>query len=229
MFPHGGALCLTDSLLLLRPHDALLLLTWFRDHIIRTKPDGIWKLFVRPRIRNFLLDIANDRLLMSDRQLYIDMFAVIWDLLPLEMMEGEDREEPKDGAPVVCMFRGLKAYNESVGYTVATMTIEDIKKNDEVIIDYFAGWSRISVEEHRKFHVVMGREFSDEERKAWGKKWTHFQVLSAEATKTFYGVDKWEEVEKPREKLAAENEAARVRMEARREKERAEEEKVKAR
>ena len=105
------------------------------------------------------------------------------------------------------------------------MTDEDIRKNDEVLIDYFAGWSRLAVDEHRKFHVVLGRNFDDEERKAWGKKWTHFQVLSADATKRFHGIDKWEEVEKPAEKLKAENEAARLRMEKRKEKEKADEEK----
>ena len=59
LFPHGGVILLTESLIIYRPHEALRILMWFKRVQLPMKPSGTWKIAARPHIRDWLLDIMD--------------------------------------------------------------------------------------------------------------------------------------------------------------------------
>ena len=56
IFPHGGVVLMTEDFIRHDPDNALAIVIWFREHV-RTKFPGTWKMFMRPNIQGWLLDM----------------------------------------------------------------------------------------------------------------------------------------------------------------------------
>lgn len=171
LFPHGGVICLTSSLLLYHPHEALRMIRWFRLFHLPSKPSGIWKIAVRPRIREWLLDIQDLSCKESGQtpfgfsmQVFADIYTEIWALLTrIEepyglMVQVWDSEVPLREAPVISASHLPRGRKEWTGDTFASAEVdhEAIRSNDEEIIQWFSEWAGIHLHQHRKFHVVLG-------------------------------------------------------------------------
>ncbi|MCJ1244237.1 hypothetical protein MMC30_001435 [Trapelia coarctata] len=227
LFPHGAGILITDSLVLNHPQIVTRILTWFRFNILVSKPYGTWRIVMRPRPRSWLLDMAEERPKEEARPI-LEIYEQIWYSLPLDLMdENDDYETPLEDAPIQCSI-GIDAHDQGVGLGDKKHDTEGLAKNDNRLVEWFAGWSRTKVEYHRKFHIVhgLGDEGKDA-RKEWGKRWSHVMPLSIESFMKIHGIEKWEVNDKEkavakakeREKLkeAAEEEARVKEKEARKE------------
>ena len=171
-FPHGGVVLITISLILYRPFEALRILRWFRLEQLPGKFSGTWKVAVRPRIREWLLDL-HDICCEKTRkspfgdftlQVYADIYTEI--LLLLErskepfglLAETWDNEVPLPEAPIVADVRLPRGQREWTGSSFETAEIDHtaIRWNDEELIQWFSEWASTRLHDHRKFHVVLG-------------------------------------------------------------------------
>ena len=178
LFPHGGALLLTDSLILNRPHEVVRILAWFDTNILFNKPAGTWKLCLRPRFRSWILDIIQHKLL-EEGKVYVEIYALIYKILPMELMdEDDDFETPKEEAPIA-YASSISGFDLNVGLGPKSSDTEDIASNDARLVDWFAGWTRMKVKGMRRLHVVHGLgEEGAEVRRQWERKWTHVSSIS---------------------------------------------------
>lgn len=133
----------------------------------------------------------------AEGRLFLDIYEQIWHILPLDLMDEEDDfETPSEDAPIQCPL-SMDAHDQGVGLGDRKDDGEGIARNDNRLVEWFAGWSRTKVEYHRKFHVVHG--LGDEGRdirKGWGKRWAHVMPLSLKSFMMLHGIAKWEASEK---------------------------------
>lgn len=183
LFPHGCAILITDSFLLLCPHEAARFMRWFRLQVLSVKPAGTWKLCTRPAIRDYLLTLVEDRDEQNGK-VYMQMYESMWYILPDELMEDNEWEVPKSEAPVYCMSSRVSKFNQSVGKGSKTNKPIDeaaIGRNDTTQVSWFAGWAMTQLECFRRFHVISGARAGDaneSQRKEWGTKWNHVSSLN---------------------------------------------------
>ena len=208
LFPHGAVLLLTESLMLYRPHETLRILMWFRlvkNH--RERAPSTWKLAVRLHVRPWLLSILDlyeetkTDVFGCGKQVFGDIYTNITWLLeddydpggaqrqrfPDGMMCYEwDSETPNEDAPLVAPatlyeMRHWNAWKNE--RSVAEIDHENIRRNDELLVQWFAEWATVACESFRRFHVVLGYEpeevFEDIARR-FRKRWGHIDVLTAE-------------------------------------------------
>ena len=115
-----------------------------------------------------------------------------------------DYEIPTDDAPIVtsASLRSLQERKEWKGDTLATTEIDhqNIRQNDDLLIQWFAEWAMVNLESFRKFNAVLGYpkgdEFGDKAIKAYEKGWGHIEVLTAEECFKRHGVTSQEELDK---------------------------------
>ena len=178
-FPHGGVVLLTVSLILYHPYEAVRVLRWFRLEQLPNKPSGTWKVAVRPRIREWLLDIHDlccEKTWQSpfgdfNLQVYADINTEIILLLERNtepfglMVETWDTEVPIPEAPVVAEIQLLRGRQEWMGDSFATTKIDHdaVHWNDEELIQWFSEWAGAHMWDHRKFQVVLGYPRGDKE------------------------------------------------------------------
>lgn len=126
---------------------------------------------MRPRLREWLLDIqdlsceeSGQNPFGSSSRVYADVYTEIWILLTrLEepfglMVEMWDSEVPLREAPVVSASHLPRGRKEWTGDTFGSAKLdhEAVRWNDEEIIQWFSEWAGLHLDEHRKFHVVLG-------------------------------------------------------------------------
>lgn len=200
LFPHGGVLLLTESLFLYRPLEALRILMWFRRDHVPWKPPGTWKVAVRPRVREWLLDIM-DAYTDSGKDIFgcsIQIFANIyteihWLLQKTDsgdaglMCHEWDYEIPTDEAPMVSSssLRDLQSRKEWKGEGADTEPDDNnIKKNDDLLAQWFAEWAIVNLHNFRKYHIILGYTKDDPFTRPaisdYEKAWGHIEVMTSE-------------------------------------------------
>lgn len=112
------------------------------------------------------------------------------------MDEEDDFETPLEDAPIQCSI-GMDDHDQGVGLGEKKDDREGIARNDDRLVEWFAGWSRTKVEYHRKFHVVHGLGDDGRDiRRGWGKRWTHVVPMSVKSFMMLHGIEKWEASDK---------------------------------
>ena len=174
LFPHGGAICLTDSVILTTPVEAIRILSWFERNILQYKPPGTWKLAMRPRFYEWILDIAQD----EEAKPYLQIYAKLWNIL-IKRHEDDDFSIPLEELEIVSPCE-LNNFDLEVGIGDKKDNAELIAKNDAKLVDWFAGWARTKVEYMRRFTVVHGTagEAGSAKRNQWRSEWGHLNVCS---------------------------------------------------
>ena len=200
LFPHGGVLLLTESLILYRPRESLRMLMWFRLVHLPAKAPGTWKIAVRPRVREWLLDIidaysdSGKDIFGCDIRLFADIYTEIYRLLQNPnpgynglMCEIWDYELPTDEAPIVSSssLRVLQGRKEWKGEGTDTGPDDhNIKNNDDLLSQWFAEWAMVNLHNFRKFHIILGYTkgdgFTDGAISAYEKGWGHLEVMTFE-------------------------------------------------
>ena len=200
LFPHGGVLLLTESLMLYRPRETLRILMWFRRVQVPGKAPGTWKLAVRPRVREWLLDIieaytdSGKDIFGCSKQIFGDIYTEIYELLQDPdpsydrlMCHEWDYEIPTDEAPIVSSssLRVLQARKEWRGEGADTEPDDDhIKQNDDTLAQWFAEWATANLHTFRKYHIILGyakdNPFTATAIAAYEKGWGHIEVMTSE-------------------------------------------------
>jgi len=183
LFPHGCMLLLTDSLMLLRPRDAVRLLAWFRLRVLVDKFARTWKIVTRPGLRNFCLNCCRERDDYEEGKRFVEIYQEIVLMLDADELYDFDEDRPKDEAPIYCMPK-IKTFNTKVGRRVDYNRNLDhvaIAKNDEVLVEFFAGWASCNIEHYRRFHVVTGFEdtspYGKVVRDRWAEKYSFLEIF----------------------------------------------------
>ena len=229
LFPHGAAILLTDGLFLYRPYEAAKILAWFRLVILHQKPLRTWKLCTRPRLKDWLLTLQNDRN-MDDGKVYVQCYGEVWRMLKDEGMMEEcfpGEEQPTEDAPL-CFMGEVAAFDENVGTGVATnaeVNAEAVARNDKILMEWFAGYAMTKVENFRRFDIVTGFEPANERQREAKEgckaQWSHVEIMPAEELYKKHKVPGWDVLEKEQEKRVkrmrekwAEEDAAAAKAEA---------------
>ena len=179
LFPHGQTYLLTDSFLLLHPREATRFLRWYRFKITGTKAPGTWRLCTRPRIREFLFDLLEEK--SEDEGFpFMQMYESLWYIIPTDYPDDDDLEDDVElitdiyEKPVRCMNRGVTGFDCSVGRKTvpdAPINQDQLARNDEILAEWYAGWGMTQVEKYRRFQIISGGR--PEAGKAWERKWSH--------------------------------------------------------
>ncbi|MCJ1462323.1 hypothetical protein MMC07_000923 [Pseudocyphellaria aurata] len=203
LFPHGCVFLITDSFLLLCPHEAARFMRWFRLQVLHNKAAGTWKMCTRPAIRDYILTLVENR----DKEhgnIYMQIYESMWYILPEDLMEDDEWEVPKSEAPVYCMSKKVSKFDQSVGKMSRTNKSMDeaaIARNDSTQVYWFAGWAMTQLECFRKFQVICGARNGDAyepQRKEWGAKWNHLEILTLDELFKQHKIKEWEVQEKER-------------------------------
>ena len=196
LFPSGGAILLTDSFLLTQTEQAVRILEWFVYYILPTKCPGSWKLSLRPRFREWLLNIITG-LEPPKGDHFVKLYGMFSKLLPLDLMdEDTDFEIPMPNAPVVTA-RYISDFDESVGLGVLPNEMEIMHRNDERLVNWYAGWTRTKVYTMRRLHVVYSDSLLDKERiKPWRRLWNHLGFWTIDGCLWEHDIKKWEDERK---------------------------------
>ena len=177
---------ITDSLLLLRPHEAARFLRWFRLQVLPTKPAGTWKLCVRPGIRDFLLSVIEEKS-EEDGFVFMQMYESLWYIIPEDQVDDKDLEDDieldtdLEEKPVRCMSSGVSRFDQSVGMNVVNLELlneDKVARNDATLAEWFAGWAMTQLECFRRFHIISGASPGrrEAEKAEWEGKWSHVSM-----------------------------------------------------
>ena len=183
LFPHGEAILVTDSFLLLHPREAARFLKWFRWVAFDGKPSGQWKLCFRPGIRDLLLTII-EQSSEKDGFVFMQMYESLWYMIPENQVDEEDLEDDivldtdLDENPVRCMSSGVSNFDQSVGMNMVLSGVaneDKISRNDGTLVEWFAGWAMTQLESHRRFNIISGSrsERLERQRTELEGKWSH--------------------------------------------------------
>lgn len=186
LFPHGQAILVTDSFLLLHPQEAARFLHWFRLWVLGCKPAGNGKLCVRPHIRDFLLNIIEEKS-EEDGFVFMQMYENLWYIIPEDQVDDEDLEDDLvldtdlDEKTVRCMSSGVSNFDQGVGWnTVRSGPVDEdkIARNDAILAEWFAGWAMTQLESFRRFQIISGSRSGrlEAERTEWEGKWSHVSL-----------------------------------------------------
>ena len=133
----------------------------------------------------------------------MEIYAVLYKLLPLSLMEEDtDFEIPKPEAPIITP-RYLSNFDHSVGLGVLPNEIEVMRRNDERLVDWYAGWARTKVYSMRRLHVVYSDQVLEKEqiKKLWRRKWNHLAFWTAEECLREHDVERWEKEKKGEDEI----------------------------
>ena len=165
LFPHGGAIFLTPSLLIAEPRFAYDALKWFISKQRGSTP-GTWKLVCGFNLKDYLLDLAIEKSLERDDfyTKHADKPSKDADAAALNM----SYEDCNTRFKLQSKFNDLLQNQELVGYpfdydldypdeamSPIVYAPSSIDPDDEQgLVEWFAGWAIIKAELYRKFVVV---------------------------------------------------------------------------
>ena len=188
LFPHGGAILFTDSLFLNHPHQTVRILKWFRLNILHTKPNGTWKLGSRPHLVDWILSIVEDRP-VEDGKVYVEIYEQLYYLLPHHLTDETDSfKTPKENAPLVSA-RDIDDYDINIGLGAKKIDSNGLAANDELLAQWFAGWTRTKLEFYRKLHIVHGEdEEGVQARTRWAENWRYVSITGCSFLRAVDGI-----------------------------------------
>ncbi|KAI5299196.1 hypothetical protein KEM55_002457 [Ascosphaera atra] len=202
IFPHGGAILITDDLILRHPDRTLQIVSWFTN-FVKTKFRGTWKLLFRPNVEQWLLELAS----LKNDERYVALYLLIRLNVPqyprthlnayLRPSTPESLDGCSDDEGQVNPFVSTKyipQYNArrdaDVVPALRGSTME--QRNTDQLIEWFSGWALMNAERFRRFVAVTS--FAGMKPLDRWKKWTHIEIMdSKEFMKEFlrskaYGV-----------------------------------------
>ncbi|OJD11626.1 hypothetical protein AJ78_07639 [Emergomyces pasteurianus Ep9510] len=182
LFPHGGIILMTEDFMLKEPKNALNVLQWFGDFIQRKYP-GTWKMFLRPNVQFWLLDLSTS---WPDDTLW-QMYHTINSLIP-DYPAGHYNTYRRDGSP-----DSLDGFTDEEGQHhpfISTREIPDYgsrveddhpniprgltqaERDTDHLVEYFAGYALIHADRFRRFVVLT----THKPQPRW-QAWTHIEIM----------------------------------------------------
>ena len=170
------AILLPDSMTVHSPEDVAKMLRWFRKTRETNDAHKQWKLIFRPRLREWLLNLAYTHREMSKSKTskYKAVFDELNKLAPLSVMDpGEDHETPLEDAPFMSP-RSIPDYDLEVG-TAGHEDEEKLKKNDELLVQWYARWTTGKYRNFRRFCIIYNGP--DAVAGRWRREWLHVSIF----------------------------------------------------
>ncbi|KAK2796387.1 hypothetical protein FQN50_009577 [Emmonsiellopsis sp. PD_5] len=183
LFPHGGLILMTEDFMLNEPKTALKFLEWFGSYIDRKFP-GTWKMFFRPNIQFWLLDLCTS---WPDDTLW-KMYHIIKRLIP-EYPTGHyntyrraDSPDTLDGltddegqhhpfiSPREIPDYGSRQENDE---PLIPKGLTQKERDTDHLIEYFAGYCLVNAEKFRRFVVIT----THNPQPRW-LKWSHIEIMN---------------------------------------------------
>lgn len=170
LYPHGGVILLTQSLLLYRPREALRLLRWFRHILLPAKVPLTWKVAVRPRVCEWLFDVCK-AIHYSEKDLFgsggqqvfadlcLELYELLWDENTHSLVSSWDSHTPGDKSPMIAAsrMRPLQKRKEWKGTGPNTeIDHKHIRQNDDQLVQWISEYALFYCHLYRKFHCVIG-------------------------------------------------------------------------
>ncbi|KAI5300194.1 hypothetical protein KEM56_002658 [Ascosphaera pollenicola] len=199
IFPHGGAILLTDEVITATPKRALAIVKWFIEHA-KSRKRGTWKLVFRPNVSHWILELFATTRDDAFAELYrlIEEYTPLHSRLHLSSYTREDSPPASldgywsdwdDGEGVLSPFvstryipqYGMRRDNE-VDMSLRGQGAE--MRNADQLIEWFAGWALMNAERYRRFVAVVGGE-KKRVLERW-KKWTHIEIADYKQLKGMY-------------------------------------------
>ena len=196
LFPSGGAVLLTEATMVQDPDRAIRIIRWFVRQV-QAKEGGPWKLYLRPRVSVWLMNIAKS-LTGSDEikgAKYIDMLMDIGRLFPpgkaplyVEMPADLHNEADYnfdgtltlDGDPIhIVSLASLDRYGTPSSRPEITQDIRD----EYLLVEFFAGSAIRMATSFRKFYAITPIEL-----KAW-RPFSHIKFIAPAAFCTKMGIE----------------------------------------
>ena len=172
-----------DSVFVKNPDCFTRLLGWFRKHQ-DVKKASRWKLAFRPRLREFLQNLAlsNAEVSPDRNDAYQVAFSELNKLAPLKVMDGladSDLETPKENAPFWSP-RKIEGYDLKAGLAGIETDAAALQKNDQLLMERYGRWTTGQFFRYRKFCVVYDgpREVADQ----WRGDWRHVSAPTSRNT-----------------------------------------------
>ncbi|EEH37676.2 hypothetical protein PAAG_08094 [Paracoccidioides lutzii Pb01] len=191
LFPHGGIILITEDFILKHPKISLDILRWF-GHFIEKKFPGTWKMFLRPKVQVWLLDLCKS---WPDDILW-QIYYKINSLIP-KYPEGHYNTYRREGSPD--SLDGLTDDEGQHHPFISTREIPDYgsrreddhpdiprglvqaERDTDHLVEYFAGHALIHAEKFRRFIVLT----THKPQPRW-RAWTHLEIMDyQEFSKSF--------------------------------------------
>ncbi|PGH17718.1 hypothetical protein AJ80_04726 [Polytolypa hystricis UAMH7299] len=184
LFPHGAVILMTEDFMIHETKVALEWIQWFGDYS-RTKSPGTWKMFFRPNVQRWLLELDNTW--PDDRVLR--MYHAITNLIPdyppdhTNSFKREDSPDSLDGlTDSIGQIHPFISPSELANYGFRKETdhpnipsgLTQEERDTDHLVEYFAGWAVMNAHKFRRFVVLH-----------WGKPqprwqaWTHIEPMNA--------------------------------------------------
>ncbi|OAX82881.1 hypothetical protein ACJ72_02763 [Emergomyces africanus] len=182
LFPHGGIILMTEDFMLKEPKTSLKVLRWFGSFIERKYP-GTWKIFLRPNVQVWLLDLCMS---WPDDTLW-QMYHTIDSLIP-EYPVGHYNTYRREGSP-----ESLDGLTDDEGQHhpfISTREIPDYgsrneddhpdipkgltqaERDTDHLVEYFTGYALIHADRFRRFVVLT----THKPQPRW-QAWTHIEIM----------------------------------------------------
>ncbi|EEH43475.2 uncharacterized protein PADG_08400 [Paracoccidioides brasiliensis Pb18] len=191
LFPHGGIILITEDFILKHPKIFLDILRWF-GHFIEKKFPGTWKMFLRPKVQVWLLDLCKS---WPDDRIW-QIYYRINSLIP-KYPEGHYNTYRREGSPD--SLDGLTDDEGQHHPFISTREIPDYgsrreddhpgiprglaqaERDTDHLVEYFAGHALIHAEKFRRFIVLT----THKPQPRW-RAWTHLEIMEyQEFSKSF--------------------------------------------
>ncbi|GAA83540.1 chromo domain protein [Aspergillus luchuensis IFO 4308] len=176
IFPHGGAILVTEDIMLQDPKATMAILAWFADFIKKKYP-GYWKIMFRPAILDWILQ-QSESADESARGLWPTMYRLVLECCGVpandtpiaEISSGahDDYFESNVISPPSLPNYGTRT--EADNPDIPKGLTQD-QRNADHLIEFFAGWGLVHRHRYRRLLVLTQTTPLDR----W-KEWQHIDI-----------------------------------------------------
>ncbi|OJJ74880.1 hypothetical protein ASPBRDRAFT_40111 [Aspergillus brasiliensis CBS 101740] len=176
IFPHGGAILMTEDVMIHDPQATIVILGWFADFIKKKYP-GNWKIMFRPAILDWLLQ-QSETADESAHGVWPTIYRLVlkccgvpaYDTPPGELSSGAHDDYLESNAISPPSLPGYGSRTEADNPDIPKGLTQD-QRNADHLIEFFAGWGLVHRHRYRRLIVVT----QTKPIRRWDE-WQHIEV-----------------------------------------------------
>ncbi|GKZ55339.1 hypothetical protein AnigIFM49718_011703 [Aspergillus niger] len=176
IFPHGGAILMTEDIMLQDPKATVVILAWFADFIKKKYP-GYWKIMFRPAVLDWLMqqpeptDESIQGVWPTMYRLVLECCGVPAYDTPLgELSSGAHDDYLESNAISPPNLPNYGTRTEADNPDIPKGLTQD-QRNADHLVEFFAGWGLVHRHRYRRLVVLTQTKTLDR----WSK-WQHIDV-----------------------------------------------------
>ncbi|PYH65425.1 putative Chromo domain protein Chp1p [Aspergillus vadensis CBS 113365] len=176
IFPHGGAILVTEDIMLQDPKATMAILAWFADFIKKKYP-GYWKIMFRPAILDWILQ-QSESADESARGIWPTMYRLVLECCGVpandtpiaELSSGAHDDYLESNAISPPSLPNYGTRTEADNPHIPKGLTQD-QRNADHLIEFFAGWGLVHRHRYRRLIVLTQTTPLDR----W-KEWQHIDI-----------------------------------------------------